>query len=91
MTPCSLRPASNAEPMGLKTSPDGIVINADTYQTELPGVFAGGDAVRKRRLTVRAVADGKEAAVSIGQYLAGQTPTGPSQGIQHPHRQTKGR
>ena len=27
-----------------------------------PGVFAGGDAVRRRKLTVRAVADGKEAA-----------------------------
>ncbi len=73
-----LAAGADAEPMGLKTSPNGIAINADTYQTELPGVFAGGDAVRKRRLTVRAVADGKEAAVSIGQYLAGQTPTGPT-------------
>ena len=36
-----------------------------------PGVFAGGDAVRKRRLAVRAVADGKEAAESIRQYLGG--------------------
>jgi len=53
-----------------------IVINAKTYQTSLPGVFAGGDAVRQRRLAVRAMADGKEAAVSIDQFLSGQTVTG---------------
>ncbi|HUV62430.1 MAG TPA: FAD-dependent oxidoreductase [Sedimentisphaerales bacterium] len=68
---------ADAEPMGLTTSANGIAINGDTYQTDIPGVFAGGDAVRKRRLTVRAVADGKEAAASIGQYLTGRTVTGP--------------
>ncbi len=62
--------------MGLETGPNGIAINRKTYETNLPGVFAGGDAVRKRRLTVRAVADGKEAAVSITQYLSGRTLTG---------------
>jgi ferredoxin len=67
----------DAECLGLGTGPHGIVIDAGTYQTSLPGVFAGGDAVRARRLTVRAVADGKEAAVSISQYLAGQEVTGP--------------
>lgn len=67
----------DAESIGLETSPDGIVVNAKTYEASLPGVFVGGDAVRKRRLTVRAVADGKEAAVSINQYLSGQTVIGP--------------
>jgi len=62
--------------MGLKLGPDGIAINGKTYQTSLAGVFAGGDCVRKRRLAVRAVADGKEAAVSISQYLSGQVVTG---------------
>jgi len=56
--------------MGLETGPNGIAINGKTYQTNLAGVFAGGDAVRRRRLTVRAVADGKEAAMAIGQYLS---------------------
>ncbi len=60
----------DAESMGLETSPNGIKVNGKTYQTNLPGVFAGGDAVHKRKLTVRAVADGKEAAVSICQYLS---------------------
>jgi NADPH-dependent glutamate synthase beta subunit-like oxidoreductase/ferredoxin len=66
------------ESMGLKTSPNGIATDSGTYQTNLPGVFAGGDVVRKRRLTVRAVADGKEAAESIRQYLSGEPVTGPN-------------
>ena len=68
--------AGDSESMGLKTNANGVAIDGKTYQTNLPGVFAGGDAVRKRRLTVRAVADGKEAAVSIGQYLSGGKVTG---------------
>ena len=67
----------DAERLGLETGPHGIVIDAGTYQTSLPGVFAGGDTVRTRRLTVRAVADGKDAAVSIGEYLSGQEVTAP--------------
>ena len=69
--------AEYAESMGLKTGAKGVAIDGRTYQTNLPGVFAGGDAVRKRRLTVRAVADGKEAAESISQYLSGGAVTGP--------------
>ncbi len=61
---------NDAESMGLEASPNGIKVNGKTYQTNLPGIFAGGDAVHKRKLTVRAVADGKEAAVSISQYLS---------------------
>ncbi len=63
--------------MSLQTKANAIVIDSRTYQTNLPGVFAGGDSVRKRRLTVRAVADGKEASVSISQYLSGELVTGP--------------
>ncbi|MHC4560484.1 MAG: FAD-dependent oxidoreductase [Planctomycetota bacterium] len=66
----------DAESLGLETSSNGIAIDSKTYQTNLKGVFAGGDAVRKRRLTVRAVADGKEASISISQYLSGKTVTG---------------
>ncbi len=62
--------------MGLETGPNGIAIDGKTYQTNLAGVFAGGDAVRNRKLTVRAVADGKEAAVSISQYLSDGVVTG---------------
>ena len=61
----------DAEVLGVDASPEGIKIDSQTNATNVPGVFAGGDAVRKRRLAVRAVADGKEAAESIRQYLAG--------------------
>jgi len=65
------------ESMDLEETPNGIKVNGKTYQTNISGVFAGGDAVHKRKLTVRAVADGKEAAVSINQYLSGCLVTGP--------------
>jgi NADPH-dependent glutamate synthase beta subunit-like oxidoreductase len=69
---------SQAEAMGFDASKNGIAIDAGTYQTSIPGVFAGGDAVRSRKLAVRSTADGKEAAVSISQYLLGQPVTGPN-------------
>lgn len=66
----------DVESMGIETSPNGITINPRTYQTNLPGVFAAGAAVRKSKLAVRAVADGKEAALAISQFLTGQPVTG---------------
>jgi len=68
----------DAEALGVDAAPDGIKIDHRTGATSAPGVFAGGDAVRKRRLTVRAVADGKEAAETIRQYLTGEQVTGPA-------------
>ena len=65
------------EAMALEAGKNGIAIEAATYQTSLPGVFAGGDAVRNRKLAVRSVADGKEAAVSIAQHILAQPVTGP--------------
>jgi ferredoxin len=61
----------DAETLGVETSTEGIKIVGQTNATNVPGVFAGGDAVRKRRLAVRAVADGKQAAEAIRQYLSG--------------------
>jgi ferredoxin len=57
---------------GLKAGPKGIAVDGSTYQTSAPGVFAGGDAVRNRRLAVRSVADGKEAAFAIDRFLSGK-------------------
>lgn len=68
----------DAEALGLEAGSHGINVDSKTYATNVQGVFAGGDAVRKRKLAVRAVADGKGAAVAIGQYLAGQRVTGPT-------------
>jgi len=42
-----------------------------TLQTNIPHVFAGGDAVLGPASAVEAIAQGKEAAISIGRYLDG--------------------
>jgi len=49
----------------------GICADPKTLATNLPGVFAGGDAVTGPDLAVRAVAAGKLAAASIDQHLRG--------------------
>jgi glutamate synthase (NADPH/NADH) small chain len=47
-----------------------ITADPDTCETNLPGVFAGGDAVRGPALVSRAVRDGVVAAQTIERYLA---------------------
>jgi glutamate synthase (NADPH/NADH) small chain len=58
---------------GVKLAPSGRVITgadgALPLQTSHPRIFAGGDNVRGADLVVRAVYDGREAAVSIAQML----------------------
>jgi len=60
--------------LGLKTDDKGITIDPATCQTKTPAIFAGGNAVGKRRLAVRSAAHGKEAAESIDRFLSGQKP-----------------
>ncbi len=57
----------------------GISADPRTLATNLPGVFAGGDAVTGPDLAVRAVAAGKLAGASIDQYLSGQKVVGSPQ------------
>ena len=63
--------------LGVATSAKGIAIDEATYQTSVAGVFAAGSAVRRTRLAVRNVADGKAAAACVEQYLAGALPAAP--------------
>ena len=53
------------------TSQGTVLVNPDTLQTSVDGVFAGGDAVTGPRDVIGAIATGKEAAVSIDRYLRG--------------------
>lgn len=47
--------------------------DASTFMTNLPGVFAGGDAVNKgATIAIKAIADGKYAARVMDSYLKGQ-------------------
>ena len=71
-------PIQNDDPAwsSLEKGQKSIAINTGSYETSLKGVFAGGDCVGRRKLAVRAAAHGKEAAVSIDQYLSGKPVTG---------------
>jgi formate dehydrogenase major subunit len=53
-----------------------FVVNDKTLETNVPGVFAGGDCVIGPDIAIRAVAAGRLAAVSIDQYLHGQKVVG---------------
>jgi len=67
-----------AESWGLPLTKRGIQVRKETYETDLEGTFAAGCAIRSKAMVVRSVADGKEAAVAIDQYLCGKPVTGPS-------------
>ena len=49
-----------------------FIVEDDTLMTTMEGVFAGGDVARGPDTVIRAIADGKKAAVSIDKYLGGK-------------------
>lgn len=57
------------EALGLKGSERGIHVHGDTFQTDQPNVFAAGNAIRRKGMVIRSLADGKEAAFCIDQWL----------------------
>ena len=66
----------DAQAFGIEATQHGLKADRHTTWTGVAGVFAAGDALTPTRLTVRAVADGRQAAASICQHLAGQPLTG---------------
>jgi len=60
----------------LKKDRGKITINEITFETNLPGVFAGGDIVsNSKAVAIAAIAHGREAAISIDRYLKGENLT----------------
>ncbi len=58
------------EAMALKTNPDGTLVVDKNLMTSIPGVFAGGDAIRGGEATViLAMGDGKRAAKAMDAYI----------------------
>ncbi len=49
-----------------------FITDSDTQMTTMEGVFAGGDVARGPDEVIRAIADGKKAAVSIDKFLGGK-------------------
>ena len=61
------------ESLGFEVSRRGTVVADElTLETNLPGVFAGGDLVTGPAMAIDAMAAGKRAAVSIDRYLKGR-------------------
>ena len=60
--------------MNLETNPKGyIIINADTGETSVPGIYAGGDVAPVGSSTaINAMGAGKRAAKAINEFLAKQ-------------------
>ena len=59
---------------GVEVTRQGTIrIDAQSLATSAPGVFAGGDAAFGPRNLIEAVANGKQAALSIDAYLRGST------------------
>ena len=59
-----------AESFGLDFLRKGIKVNPKTGQTSDPKIYAAGDSVHPRRISVHSVAQGKIAAHSIHQFLS---------------------
>lgn len=57
--------------LNIRLDEKGFIKVNDKYETSLPGVFAGGDCIRKNGMfsTVHAVEDGKRAAFFIARFL----------------------
>jgi len=62
------------EEIGLEISKwDRLSVNSETFETNVKGIFAGGDFVTGPRDVIRVIADGRKAAFSIHSYLTGET------------------
>ena len=56
-----------------------IVVNPDTQETSVPGIYAGGDAANGGAEVVNAVAEGKRAALHLHTLFTGEESSPPTQ------------
>ncbi|KHL19167.1 glutamate synthase (NADPH/NADH) small chain [Mumia flava] len=61
------------EQLGVSLDERGNVARDDAYMTDVPGVFAAGDAGRGQSLIVWAIAEGRACAAGVDAYLNGST------------------
>ena len=63
----------DAEKTGVETTPKSTIsINEETMETNIKGVFSGGDAVTGPKTAIQTIAAGRRAAIAIDQYFSGQ-------------------
>jgi len=53
----------------LKFGPKGILVDRNTFETSLPGVFAGGNALAEGKMAIRSLGHGKFIAESVNQLF----------------------
>ncbi|MEU7055610.1 glutamate synthase subunit beta [Streptomyces sp. NPDC046197] len=67
--------------LGMDLTPRGTIARDDGFATNVPGVFAAGDAARGQSLIVWAIAEGRAVAAAVDRYLTGSSalpaPIGP--------------
>ncbi|MFF7383723.1 glutamate synthase small subunit [Streptomyces griseoluteus] len=59
--------------LGLRTEPRGTLARDGEFGTNVPGVFAAGDAARGQSLVVWAIAEGRAVAAAVDRYLMGES------------------
>jgi glutamate synthase (NADPH/NADH) small chain len=67
--------------LGLEMAPRGTIVRDADFATNVPGVFAAGDAARGQSLIVWAIAEGRAVAAAVDRFLTGSSrlpaPIGP--------------
>jgi glutamate synthase (NADPH/NADH) small chain len=61
------------EQLGLALDPRGNLATDANSMTSIPGIFAAGDTCRGQSLVVWAIAEGRQAARAIDEYLMGRS------------------
>jgi len=59
---------------GIRCDNTGIIVNSDSMETSISGIFACGSAVKKQSMAIKALAQGKSAAWSVNRFLDGNPP-----------------
>jgi len=62
------------EILGFNHKDEAPIANPETFETSQPGIFACGSVLRKQKMAVKALAQGKAAAHSVNQFLFGIKP-----------------
>ncbi|MGE9283194.1 glutamate synthase subunit beta [Streptomyces rochei] len=57
--------------LGLELGPGGTIARDGAFATNVPGVFAAGDAARGQSLVVWAIAEGRSVAAAVDRHLSG--------------------